>query len=111
MPRPPASLHLQPHPVLPKAQGTARIFVPEEDSEAGTGIVTPRTAGPLRAQPGRLRLVLHRGTRLSGWRELSEWSRQRNPGDGAAAGIVRSSAICFLQEGRKRDIQGGLVVG
>lgn len=24
------------------------------------------------------------------------------PGDGAAAGTVRSSAICFLQEGRKR---------
>lgn len=46
-------------------------------------------------------LVL-KGTRLSGWRELSEWSRQRNPGDGAAAGIVRSSAISFLQEGRQR---------
>lgn len=62
MPRPPASLHPQPLPDLPRAQLPAMTFIPDEDSEAGRGIVTARIAGPLRgparAGPGCLALLL-----------------------------------------------------
>lgn len=64
MPRPPASLHLQHRPVLSRAQLTAVIFIPDEHSEAGRGIVTARIAAPLRgpagAGPGCLALLLVR---------------------------------------------------
>lgn len=70
----------------------------------GEALSRPGQQGLSVPSQGRPRLVLLvlKGTRLSGWRELSEWSRQRNTGDGAAAGIVRSSATCSLQEGRQR---------
>lgn len=104
MPRPPASLHPQPLPVLSGAQLPAMTFIPDEDSEAGRGIVTARIAGPLRgparAGPGCLALFL----------VLKDMSAVGAPGSqgggsfqsGPGRGTVRSSAICFLQEGRKR---------
>lgn len=78
----------------------------------GRGIVTARIAGPLhgpaRAGPGclayfwSLRTCLlsgHQALRVEGAFRVAQ---AEEPGDGAAAGTVRSSAICFLQEGRKR---------